>query len=82
MYVLGFSINLLTLFGLVLGHGIVVGRRHRGTGERSSAIMRTLRRRPRVAAIQAMNEVWARWSPSCCRCARCSSGVVPGGLAV
>ena len=56
MYVLGFSINLLTLFGLVLAIGIVVDDAI-VVLENVERIMRTEGKRPREAAIQAMEEV-------------------------
>ena len=72
MYVLGFSINLLTLFGLVLAIGIVV----------DDAIVvlenveRIMRRERQGAARgrhrRPWSEVTGRSSPSCWCCARCS----------
>jgi multidrug efflux pump len=56
MYVLGFSINLLTLFGLVLAIGIVVDDAI-VVLENVERIMRTQKKPPREAAIQAMREV-------------------------
>ena len=56
MYVLGFSINLLTLFGLVLAIGIVVDDAI-VVLENVERIMSTEGKGPREAAIQAMQEV-------------------------
>ena len=56
MYVLGFSINLLTLFGLVLAIGIVVDDAI-VVLENVERIMSTEGKSPRAAAIQAMQEV-------------------------
>ena len=56
MYLLGFSINLLTLFGLVLAIGIVVDDAI-VVLENVERIMSTRARPPREAAIQAMQEV-------------------------
>ncbi len=56
MYVLGFSINLLTLFGLILAIGIVVDDAIIVL-ENVERIMSTERKPPREAAIQAMQEV-------------------------
>jgi multidrug efflux pump len=56
MYVLGFSINLLTLFGLVLAIGIVVDDAI-VVLENVERIMSTQGKAPREAAIQAMEEV-------------------------
>jgi len=56
MYVLGFSINLLTLFGLVLAIGIVVDDAI-VVLENVERIMSTQGKSPRDAAIQAMQEV-------------------------
>ncbi len=56
MYVLGFSINLLTLFGLVLSIGIVVDDAI-VVLENVERIMRTQRLSAKEAAIKAMNEV-------------------------
>src|SRR5215212_691436 len=56
MYVLGFSINLLTLFGLVLAIGIVVDDAI-VVLENVERIMSTEGKGPRDAAIQAMQEV-------------------------
>ena len=56
MYLLGFSINLLTLFGLVLAIGIVVDDAI-VVLENVERIMSTERKGPREAAIQAMEEV-------------------------
>jgi multidrug efflux pump len=56
MYALGFSINLLTLFGLVLAIGIVVDDAI-VVVENIERIMRTEGKSPRDAAIQAMDEV-------------------------
>lgn len=56
MYALGFSINLLTLFGLVLAIGIVVDDAI-VVLENVERIMRTEGKPPREAAIQAMEEV-------------------------
>ena len=56
MYALGFSINLLTLFGLVLAIGIVVDDAI-VVLENVERIMRTTGKSPRDAAIQAMEEV-------------------------
>jgi hydrophobe/amphiphile efflux-1 (HAE1) family protein len=56
MYLLGFSINLLTLFGLVLAIGIVVDDAI-VVLENVERIMRTEGKSPRDAAIQAMDEV-------------------------
>lgn len=56
MYVLGFSINLLTLFGLVLAIGIVVDDAI-VVLENVERIMRTERLSPKEAAIKAMQEV-------------------------
>jgi multidrug efflux pump len=56
MYLLGFSINLLTLFGLVLAIGIVVDDAI-VVLENVERIMRTERLSPREAAIKAMSEV-------------------------
>src|SRR4029079_11338121 len=56
MYVLGFSINLLTLFGLVLAIGIVVDDAI-VVLENVERIMATEGHSPRQAAIQAMQEV-------------------------
>ncbi|MDQ8728392.1 multidrug efflux RND transporter permease subunit [Bradyrhizobium sp. LHD-71] len=56
MYALGFSINLLTLFGLVLAIGIVVDDAI-VVLENIERIMRTERLEPREAAIKAMNQV-------------------------
>ena len=53
MYLLGFSINLLTLFGLVLAIGIVVDDAI-VVLENVERIMRTEGKSPRDAAIQAM----------------------------
>ena len=56
MFVLGFSINLLTLFGLVLAIGIVVDDAI-VVLENVERIMSTQGKLPRAAAIQAMQEV-------------------------
>jgi hydrophobe/amphiphile efflux-1 (HAE1) family protein len=56
MYLLGFSINLLTLFGLILAIGIVVDDAIIVL-ENVERIMTTERKPPREAAIQAMQEV-------------------------
>ena len=56
MYVLGFSINLLTLFGLVLAIGIVVDDAI-VVLENVERIMRAEAKSAREAAIQAMEEV-------------------------
>jgi multidrug efflux pump len=56
MYMLGFSINLLTLFGLVLAIGIVVDDAI-VVLENVERIMATEGKSPREAAIQAMEEV-------------------------
>ncbi|MFC4624605.1 efflux RND transporter permease subunit [Daeguia caeni] len=56
MYVLGFSINLLTLFGLVLAIGIVVDDAI-VVLENVERIMATEKLSPRKAAIKAMGEV-------------------------
>lgn len=56
MYLLGFSINLLTLFGLVLAIGIVVDDAI-VVLENVERIMQTERLSPRDAAIKAMGEV-------------------------
>jgi len=56
MYVLGFSINLLTLFGLVLAIGIVVDDAI-VVLENVERIMSTEGKSPREAALQAMEEV-------------------------
>ncbi len=56
MYLLGFSINLLTLFGLVLAIGIVVDDAI-VVLENVERIMSTEGKPPREAAIQAMEEV-------------------------
>ncbi|MDB5478664.1 MAG: hydrophobe/amphiphile efflux family protein [Alphaproteobacteria bacterium] len=56
MYLLGFSINLLTLFGLVLAIGIVVDDAI-VVLENVERIMRTEKLGPRDAAIKAMDEV-------------------------
>lgn len=56
MYLLGFSINLLTLFGLILAIGIVVDDAIIVL-ENVERIMSTEGRGPREAAIQAMREV-------------------------
>ena len=56
MYLLGFSINLLTLFGLVLAIGIVVDDAI-VVLENIERIMSTQGKPPREAAIQAMQEV-------------------------
>lgn len=56
MYVLGFSINLLTLFGLVLAIGIVVDDAI-VVLENVERIMLTEKLPPREAAIKAMSEV-------------------------
>ena len=56
MYLLGFSINLLTLFGLVLAIGIVVDDAI-VVLENVERIMATTGKSPREAAIQAMQEV-------------------------
>jgi hydrophobe/amphiphile efflux-1 (HAE1) family protein len=56
MYVLGFSINLLTLFGLVLAIGIVVDDAI-VVLENVERIMTTEKLPPREAAIMAMQEV-------------------------
>ncbi len=56
MYVLGFSINLLTLFGLVLAIGIVVDDAI-VVLENVERIMTTEKLSPRKAAIKAMSEV-------------------------
>jgi hydrophobe/amphiphile efflux-1 (HAE1) family protein len=56
MYALGFSINLLTLFGLVLAIGIVVDDAI-VVLENVERIMTTERLPPREAAIKAMQEV-------------------------
>ncbi|KAF0813277.1 Efflux pump membrane transporter BepE [Andreprevotia sp. IGB-42] len=56
MYLLGFSINLLTLFGLVLAIGIVVDDAI-VVLENVERIMRTDRCSAKVAAIKAMEEV-------------------------
>ncbi|MGD9922102.1 MAG: efflux RND transporter permease subunit [Pseudorhodoplanes sp.] len=56
MYALGFSINLLTLFGLVLAIGIVVDDAI-VVLENVERIMTTEGKPPRQAAIQAMQEV-------------------------
>jgi multidrug efflux pump len=56
MYLLGFSINLLTLFGLVLAIGIVVDDAI-VVLENVERIMRTENKSPREAAILAMEQV-------------------------
>ena len=56
MFLLGFSINLLTLFGLVLAIGIVVDDAI-VVLENVERLMRTEHLRPREAAIKAMEEV-------------------------
>lgn len=56
MYLLGFSINLLTLFGLILAIGIVVDDAIIVL-ENVERIMTAERKPPREAAIQAMQEV-------------------------
>lgn len=56
MYLLGFSINLLTLFGLILAIGIVVDDAI-VVLENVERIMSTEHKPPREAAIQAMEEV-------------------------
>ena len=56
MYLLGFSINLLTLFGLILAIGIVVDDAIIVL-ENVERIMSTEGKSPRDAAIQAMQEV-------------------------
>jgi multidrug efflux pump len=56
MYLLGFSINLLTLFGLILAIGIVVDDAIIVL-ENVERIMTTEGKPPREAAIQAMQEV-------------------------
>ncbi len=56
MYLLGFSINLLTLFGLILAIGIVVDDAIIVL-ENVERIMTTERRSPYEAAVQAMQEV-------------------------
>ncbi|WP_154664182.1 efflux RND transporter permease subunit [Microvirga flocculans] len=56
MYALGFSINLLTLFGLILAIGIVVDDAIIVL-ENVERIMSTEGKSPREAAIQAMEEV-------------------------
>jgi multidrug efflux pump len=56
MYLLGFSINLLTLFGLVLAIGIVVDDAI-VVLENVERIMSSEGKSPREAAIQAMDEV-------------------------
>ncbi|HYY83429.1 MAG TPA: multidrug efflux RND transporter permease subunit, partial [Beijerinckiaceae bacterium] len=56
MYLLGFSINLLTLFGMVLAIGIVVDDAI-VVLENVERIMSQERKGPREAAIQAMEEV-------------------------
>ena len=56
MYLLGFSINLLTLFGLVLAIGIVVDDAI-VVLENVERIMRVEKLPPREAAIKAMHEV-------------------------
>jgi multidrug efflux pump len=56
MYLLGFSINLLTLFGMVLAIGIVVDDAI-VVLENVERIMRTERLNAKDAAIKAMNEV-------------------------
>ena len=56
MFLLGFSINLLTLFGLVLAIGIVVDDAI-VVLENVERIMSTTGKGPREAAIQAMQEV-------------------------
>jgi hydrophobe/amphiphile efflux-1 (HAE1) family protein len=56
MYLLGFSINLLTLFGMVLAIGIVVDDAI-VVLENVERIMSQERKNPRDAAIQAMEEV-------------------------
>ncbi|WP_447589559.1 efflux RND transporter permease subunit [Aquipseudomonas campi] len=56
MYVLGFSINLLTLFGLVLAIGIVVDDAI-VVIENVERVMRTEKLGPREASIKAMEEV-------------------------
>jgi multidrug efflux pump len=56
MYLLGFSINLLTLFGMVLAIGIVVDDAI-VVIENVERVMRTEKLPPREAAIKAMEEV-------------------------
>ncbi|MDU9395902.1 efflux RND transporter permease subunit [Pseudomonas sp. zfem003] len=56
MYLLGFSINLLTLFGMVLAIGIVVDDAI-VVLENVERVMRTEKLGPREAAIKAMEEV-------------------------
>jgi len=56
MYLLGFSINLLTLFGLVLAIGIVVDDAI-VVIENVERVMRTEKLKAREAAIKAMDEV-------------------------
>src|SRR4051812_2136964 len=56
MYLLGFSINLLTLFGLVLAIGIVVDDAI-VVLENVERIMRTEHKTPREAAVLAMEQV-------------------------
>ncbi|MBO1924840.1 efflux RND transporter permease subunit [Thiomicrorhabdus sp. 6S3-12] len=56
MYLLGFSINQLTLFGMILAIGIVVDDAIIVV-ENVERIMRTEHKGPREATIQAMNEI-------------------------
>ena len=56
MYLLDFSINQLTLFGMILAIGIVVDDAIIVV-ENVERIMRTQNKAPREATIQAMNEI-------------------------
>ena len=71
MLLLGFSINLLTLFGMVLAIGIVVDDAI-VVLENVERIMSERRCSAKEAAVLAMQEVSAPWWPSCWYCARCS----------
>ena len=71
LLILGYSINTLTLFGMVLAIGIVVDDAI-VVLENIERIMREYHVGAREAAIIAMREVTGRWSRSCSCCARCS----------
>ena len=55
MLLLGFSINTLTLFGMVLADRHRGGRRHRGARERRAASWRARTSSPRDATVKAMD---------------------------
>ena len=79
MYMLGYSINTLTLFGMVLSIGIVVDDAI-VVLENVERIMHEQGLQAREAAIKAMQEVKVLWSPLCWYCALCLSPLHFRGL--